>query len=148
MFVKACPNVLPAFAGMDVRAIRQMNVAWKLIEFHPPSLPLFQPINGLSDDLLIHFVDFHTAANSGKQRNCQFSAQMLLKIGKTFQQQRPARRVTLPKLVVPQHKAQPLQKVCHTLVLAGGQTSGQDRLARVERDADRHGLAMVDFIAR
>jgi hypothetical protein len=66
MFVKACPNVLPAFAGMDIRAIRQMNVAWKLVEFHPPSLPLFQPINRLSDDLLIHFVDFHTAANSGK----------------------------------------------------------------------------------
>ena len=77
---------------MDVRAIRQMNVALKLIEFHRPSLSLFQPINGLSDDLLIHFVDFHTAANSGKQCNCQFSAQMLLKVGKTFKQQRPAPR--------------------------------------------------------
>jgi hypothetical protein len=133
---------------MDVRAIRQMNVALKLIEFHRPSLSLFQPINGVSDDLLIHFVDFHTTANSGKQRNCQFSAQMLLKVGKTFQQQRPAPRVTLPKLVVPQHKTQPLQKIGYTLVLPSGQMSGQDRIARVERDADRHGLAMVDFIAR
>jgi len=62
-----------------------MNAARELIEFHPPSLPLFQPVNRLADNLLIHFVDFHATANFCKQCNCQFSTQMFLKVGKAFQ---------------------------------------------------------------
>src|SRR5579863_3362044 len=102
MFVKACPNISPAFAGMNVRAVRQMDVARKLVKLHLSSLPLFKPVDGAADDPFVHFMDFHAAADSGKQCNCQFPAQMLLKVCKTFQYRRPPSRVALPKLVVPQ----------------------------------------------
>jgi hypothetical protein len=85
-----------------------MNAARELIEFHSRSLPLFQPANRLADNLLIHFVDFHATANFGKKRNCQFSSQMFLKVGKTFQHQGTAFRVTLPKHVMPQNKTKSL----------------------------------------
>src|SRR3982751_3047968 len=49
---------------------------------------------------------------------------------------------------MPQHETKSLQELYHTCVSAGGQTSGQDRISCVERDADCHGLAMVDSIAR
>ncbi len=118
----------------------------KLIEFHRPSLSLFQPINGLSDDLLIHFVDFHTAANSGKQRNCRFSAQMLLKVGKTSQQQRPAPRVTLPKLVATTQNPAASEDRPHARPRRRPDVRTGPNSACRARRADRHGLAMVDFI--
>src|SRR5215468_5219582 len=148
MLVEACADILPAFASVDVRTVGEMNVTRKLIEFHPLSLPLFQPVDGSADNRFIYFVDFHAASDPGKQRDSKFPAQMLAEIGETFQQQRPASRVTPPKLVMPQYEPEPLQKSHHTLVLAGRETSGQNRIASVERDADGHGLAVIDFIAR
>jgi hypothetical protein len=61
-----------------------MDTVPKLIEFHSRSLPLFQPVNGLAYNLLIHLMYVDAVADSGKQRNRQFAAQMLLKVGYTL----------------------------------------------------------------
>ena len=80
MFIKTCPNILPALAGMNVCAIRQVNVARKLVEFHPRSRPLFKPVNAIPDNSLVHLMHFHATADFCEQRNGQLTTKMLLEV--------------------------------------------------------------------
>ena len=147
VLVEACPNVLPAFAGMDVRAIRQMNApgSWSsLIRRHFRCSSQSIAVR----DLLIHLVDFHAAANSAQAA----SLSVLRPDAPESRQDLSAPRPPSPSHCrsVSYHKTKPsrFRRSATRSSSPAGQTSGQDRIARVERDADRHGLAMADFIAR
>ena len=131
---------------MDVRAIGQMNVARKLVEFHLKSRPLFKPINTISDNSLVNLVHFHATADFGEERNGQLATEMLPEIREPLQHQRHAPRIALPQPVVPQVETKPLQKTHDTLVLARSKAARQNRIARVERDTDGDSLAVIELI--
>jgi hypothetical protein len=123
-----------------------MNVAGKLVEFHARSRPLFKPVDTIPDNSLVYLVHFHATADFREERNGQLAAKMFPEIHKPLQHHGKSLRVALPQLVMPQVETKPLKKTHDTVVFARGKSAGQDRIARVERKTDCHGLTVIELI--
>src|SRR4051812_33121081 len=67
---------------------------------------------------------------------------MLLEIVQAFQEREPAGAVPFQERVGPEVETERLEEQTDALVLTARQETGQDRVAGVEDDADRDGLAV------
>jgi len=88
-------------------------------------------------------VHFHATADCREERNGQLTTEMFPN-PRALSVHRQSPRVALSQLVMPQVETKPLKKI-HDAVVFARQDAGQDRIAGFERNADCHGLAMIEL---